>query len=736
MRELLGHIIKNAVPTATMNLRNKAKSWEYGYNADFDIVIISKDGTLGDIYEIEGMQLGLPAIPEDKTKILNHDKLSCDQKWERNPMPKGMNENSKHLFEDYILEQFKRREEGVWVYINGVPEYISGASYYFMNWIMLDRDYPQFRYTQKDLMLYWEGCIADHRCYGIDYVKNRRLGWSTLEYSESLNRATRVKFGLVGIISKTGNDAKSMFRKAIRSFKKLPFFFKPQFDGTTNPKTELNLIRPSKRITRNFTKDEDENDGLDTSIRWYNTDLNAMDGERVSPIMIIDEAGKFPTQVPFSQYWSIAKTCLEEGLEIVGKAMCGSTVNDMSKGGAEFKKIWDDSDYNERTGNDQTKSGLYRIFIPAEYNMRGFFDPYGFPIVEDPKVPIKNNEGKYISIGSKTYLQNRRASLKDDSEKLHEELRKYPSTITHAFRSSITDSSFDIDKIFEQVDYDEQEMPANTIERGDLVWVKGIQDTKVKWSPNPKGAFKVSWHPPADIRNKTIIKDGKFFPSNEHIGALATDPYNRSKTVDGRGSLGSIHGQTKYNMYGAPNDFFFLEYLHRPKKVELFFEDVIKCMVYYSMPLLPELSNEDFLKTLKRRGYRGFVMTRPGVAWRDLSPTERELGGVPAQSPSFRDAQYYAVETFITDHVGVARDDTYREVGEMGKMYFLETLNDWLVVDPDKRTKHDAYISSSLVILANQKRIVRQKQEKKLYNNPFSKFNNTGALSERIKQTG
>jgi len=736
VRELLGYINKKAIPLRTIKARSDAKSWEYGYDDEWDVIIVSKDGTLGEIYEINGVKIGLPAIPTDKRKILNWNKGVMEQKWSRTKFPKGLTENTKTEHEQFILQEFDRRRNGIFVKINGEIEYFTGAFYFFMNYIMLDRDYPQFRHTQKDLMLFWEACHADPRCYGICYVKNRRLGWSTLEYSEALNRATLVRYGLVGIISKTGRDAKSMFRKAVRSFKRLPFFFKPQTSGTTTPKSELHFMRPARRLTRTYGRDiETSGDGLDTTIMWYNTDLNAMDGERVSPIMIVDEAGKFPKQVPFSMYWHIAKTCLEEGFEIVGKAMVGSTVNDMDKGGAEFKIIWDDSNYADRTGNDQTKTGLYRLFIPAEYNMRGFYDEFGFPVLQTPKRPIRNNEKKVIKIGSIEYLQNRREGFKNDPEKLNEELRKYPSTITHAFRSSITDSSFDVDKIFEQLDYNEQEMPANVIQRGDFVWANGIQDTSVIWKPNKNGAFRIAWHPSKEQRNNTIIKNGKFFPSNEIIGALATDPYNRSRTVDGRGSKGSIHGMTKHNMTGAPSNFFFLEYIHRPKKVEIYYEDCIKVMVYYSMPILPELSNEDFLKTLKRRGYRGFVLTRPDVRYRDLSPTEKELGGVPAQGASFRDMQYYAVETFISDHVGVAREDTYREVGDIGKMYFEKTLLDWLQVDPENRTKYDAYISSSLVILANQKIVKRIEDKPKPRGNPFSKFNNKGQLSQRIKQT-
>ena len=42
---------------------NKHKGFEYGYNEDLDCVIISKDGTLGDIYNIQGLKVGLPQTP-------------------------------------------------------------------------------------------------------------------------------------------------------------------------------------------------------------------------------------------------------------------------------------------------------------------------------------------------------------------------------------------------------------------------------------------------------------------------------------------------------------------------------------------------------------------------------------------------------------------------------------------------------------------------------------------------
>ncbi|MFJ1492150.1 hypothetical protein [Capnocytophaga canis] len=730
MKPLLGHIIENHIPQSVLSQRNEQKSWAYGYDDQYDLVIISKDGTLGDIYEIENLKIGLPRVPSDKSLIINHDKKKKDQKWERTTLPKGLREENQFAYESYILEEYRRREQGVFVYINGEPEYFSGAFYFFLQWFSIGRSYPDFRYTQRDLMLFWEACVADPRSYGILYVKNRRLGWSTLQQSESINRGTNYRDGLIGIISKTGTDAKSHFRKIVQGFRRIPFFFKPQTDGTDNPKTELSFTKPAKRITHKTKADYQDDQALDTYIRWYNTDLNSMDSERIAPIMIIDEPGKFPKQVPFSEYWSVAKECLVEGLEIVGKAMVGSTINPPDKGGREFEVVWKDSDINKRNANNQTSSGLYRIFIPAEYNLRGFFDQYGYPILDDPEKPIINNENKTIYIGAKTYLNNKEDSLRDDPDKLASQKRKYPRTITDAFRSNNTQCAFNSQKLYEQLDWIKQEMPDTIYQTGDLIWEDGIQDGKVRFVQNPKGRFKIAWHPPHDIANRYAVSSHGKKPVNEHLGAFGCDPYNRGKTADGRGSQGAIHGLTKANMEGVPSYFFFLEYLARPEKVEVFYEDLIKVMVYYSMPAAIEQSNDELLRLLKSRGYRSFVLNRKVSSPKDLTPTEIELGGFPAQSKKLGDSQFYAVEAYINDHIGKATENLYRDIGQIGKMYFQQTLEQWLETDPENRTKYDAYISSSLAMIANQRSFVQKTTTQKvIYTNPFTKYNNQGSVS-------
>jgi hypothetical protein len=406
----------------------------------------------------------------------------------------------------------------------------------------------------------------------------------------------------------------------------------------------------------------------------------------------------------------------------------------MKKGGAEFKKVWDLSDQTVRNLNNQTKSGLYRLFIDAAYCIEGFFDKYGFSIVEDPDTPILNELGELKSIGSITFLKNELESLKDDPEEYNEFLRQFPRTERDAFRDEATDCSFNLMKIMEQIDHNENELFPDDIERGNFSWENGIQDTNVKWNPDPKGRFWIAkgCHPSDDFKNKKEKRliNGvlAFAPMAAHIGCFGVDPYNRSKTVDNKGSKGSAHLSTKLNTSKLPNNAFIVEYIDRPATVELFFEDMLMMMVYYSMPMLCELSNEKFLTMIKNRGYRHYSMNNPFKNWIDLNPTEKEFGGIPPQDAKVGEQQFFAVESYIEDNIGVARETLNRPQGDMGFMPFTRTLMQWKDVDPNARTKYDAYISSSLSLLGNQKLAIKTKEVKEKVS-PFQKFNNSGTVS-------
>lgn len=725
--------------------RNEQKAWKYGYCSEYDTIIISKDGTLGSIFYVNGIRIGLPEPPSDRKQILNWDKTEKNQKWKRDELPKGLTEKTwgNQDYETYIDEEIKKRVEGVWIYLKGELVYMTGLSYYFYQWNKLAVGYPTFRIIQNELMLFWEACKADYRCYGICYVKNRRFGWSSICNAELLDSGTSFSDKELGIISKTGGDARKMFSRLVRTFKKLPPFFMPVWDGTTTPKKELLLSEPSRKKRRDEEESENE-EGLDTVIAYFPTTLNSMDGDPVFR-SALDEVGKFPADCRFDEYWDVVKTSHTVGESITGKSMVGSTVNPMEEGGKEFKSVYDDSDPLKRNLNNETISGLYKLFIPAQYGLEGYYDSYGFCILEDPEKPILNDKGSYKEIGAITYLNNKFAVLKGKPEKLYNEQRKFPRTEREAFRKSTDECEFNLAKLTAQIEHNEEERNYNEhgsddIERGNFTWKDGVQDTEVIWRPDPQnGRFwlKKGCHPPPEFRNKKEMKFQygirAWAPMAEHVGAFGADPYNRDKGADGRGSKGSIIGTTKPNTWANfPNNNMFLEYIDRPKKVDLYFEDVIMACVYFSMPVLGELSNEAFLTTLYDRGYRHFSLNNPFKLWKDLSPTEKKLGGAPPQGNTVADGQMYATQAFVEDHVGVSTSDTYRPLGTMGEVVFNRTLEQIKDVDLKNRTKYDAYIAFSLSRLANQKRVLKKQEETEKKRNPLTTYDNSGHFSKAI----
>lgn len=744
----LGNIVSDKVEEKVRLGKNKLRSWEYGYDEEHDIVIISKDGTLGAIYYVNGIHIGLPEPPTDRKQILNWDKTESNQRWKRKEMPKGITAKTQYNkeYEPYIEEEIRRRREGVFIYIKGELVYMPGTSYFFYQWNVLDEGYPTFRIIQNELLIFWEACKADPRCYGIIYGKNRRFGWSSICNNEHIESGSTHENKELGLISKTGEDGRKMFSRLVRTFKKLPVFFRPVWDGTTTPKKELLLSEPSRKKKRE-EEDIDIEEGLDTLIKYHSTVLNAMDGDKIFR-SAIDEAAKFPKDCPFDQYWRIVKTSHRQGKRIVGKAMVGSTVNSKKKGGREFEIVYMQSDPLERNKNGQTASGLYSLFISAEYGLEGYYDTYGFSIVDDPEKPIKTDLGEWTKIGSNTHLDNELEALKDDPNAYNEQLRQFPRSIKDMFRDESSDCEFNLNKILEQTDHNKEELDekysgkdiiGNTdIERGNFTWKNGVPDTEVIWNPNPEGRFwiKKGCHPPIEFRNKREkkFKNGilAWSPIGEHLGGFGVDPYNRDKSADGRGSMGAIHLSTNTNTSTLPNDTFILEYIDRAKKVTIFFEEVLMAMVYYSIPMLSELSNEAFLQYVLDRGYRHYSLNNPFKSYHELNPTEKKLGGAPAQNSKIADQQFYAIESYIEDNIGVALDNRNRQKGVMGDMPFTRTLEQWKDVDLKDRTKYDAYISSSLSRLACQRRIKKKEEKKRVFINPFKKYNNEGTVSQAV----
>ena len=733
-KQTLYKIIKDHVKPKVLKRMNRYSKWEYGYNEEHDMVVISKTGQIGDIYEIQNLKIALP-------KANNVYKFE-ENKWTRFEYPKILSkiktvfdwreypEDFKEQWYDYIDIEFKRREEGFWYINKDIPTYLTGTHYMYLQWSKIDVGQPDFRESNRLFFIFWEACRADYRSYGMCYLKNRRSGFSFMASGETVNMATISSDARFGILSKSGADAKKMFTdKVVPISVNYPFFFKPIQDGMDRPKTELAYRVPASKFTRRSIVSTDKQEdltGLDTTIDWKNTGDNAYDGEKLK-LLVHDESGKWERPNNIENNWRVTKTTLRLGSRIIGKCMMGSTSNALDKGGRNFKKLYDDSDVTKRNANGQTRSGLYSLFIPMEWNYEGYIDSYGMPVFQTPQKPLFGPHGTPIKLGVIEYWDNEVEGLKDDQDGLNEFYRQFPRTTKHAFRDESKMSLFNLTKIYQQIDFNEDLKNSVSITQGNFQWENSEKDTRVIFAPSKQGRFYITWVPPVHLQNKRFIKNGVNYPGNEHCGAFGCDPYDISGTVDKRGSNGSLHGLTKFSMEEVPPNHFFLEYIARPQTAEIFFEDVLMAFGFFGMPILAENNKPRLLYYFKRRGYRGFAMNRPDKKRNKLSVTEREIGGIPNSSEDIKQAHASAIETYVETFVGL------KETG-YGDMYFQRTLEDWSRFNINNRTSHDASISSGLALMACNKH--RYAPNNKIKLKPvdlgIKRYNNKGTLSKII----
>ena len=130
--------IQDHIKPKVLKRNNRYKKWEYGYNEDHDVIVISKTGEIGEIYEIQNLKIALPK-QQDVTKFE-------ENKWSHTAYPKELNRiksvfdweeypaEFKEKWYDYIDKEFIKREEGFWFYNQGSPTYITGTHYMYLQW--------------------------------------------------------------------------------------------------------------------------------------------------------------------------------------------------------------------------------------------------------------------------------------------------------------------------------------------------------------------------------------------------------------------------------------------------------------------------------------------------------------------------------------------------------------------------------------------------------------------------
>lgn len=298
----------------------------------------------------------------------------------------------------WITVELDRIFHGYWFINAGEPTYLTGKYYYFLNyWTLENGDRPEYRDCDRRYYLFLDYCEKSNWILGILRIKSRREGATSQASSNLCYTATTTPQAKCGIVSKTGDDAKSVFKEmVVYGFRNLPIFMKPELAAGDDPEKIMRFIKQSSRTkAKQQVAFKERPDGLNSQIDFKNTKLNSYDSKRNTRILI-DE-------------------CFGEGTKILCKGLI-------------FKKI------EEITNNDVViveggkEVGVYST-CSGEDEMYKISQPYSKDYVVNSK--------------HRLYLEQRCrvSSIKDDGIKIMTpveflELGKYRTRTTFGVRSS------------------------------------------------------------------------------------------------------------------------------------------------------------------------------------------------------------------------------------------------------------------------------------------------------------
>jgi hypothetical protein len=597
-----------------------------------------------------------------------------DKRWEKFPIWEKEEAEKQKQDPRYVhpdLKEFKeycwiRRIGGHWFMNNNKPIYITGTHWFYLSCYHLDIGLPKYRDVDREFFYSWEYSVQDPNCFGLVETTKRRSGKTYRAGCIALEQSTRSENFWAGIQSKTDDDAKSVFRKAIvNPYRKLPSFFKPISDMPNTGKV------PATGLKFQSGKVDIDGEELMSGIDFKSSTEGAYDGQKLG-FYIGDEAGK-TMMVDINRRWNVVKYCLmdDEG-RIIGKALHTSTVEEMEAGGKAYFEMWQGSDQTTKEGR-RTPTGMYKFFTPAQKTRH--IDKFGFA---NEKLALQD-------------ILEEREALRNDPRALSSAKRKEPLDEKEAFQTDASKCVFN--PIILNDRYDLLKWTKPKILRGNFQWEDMKKDSNVTFVENPNGRFQVLEFP--DFSNNVEKKGDFVYARNKHMYCAGIDPYdhvNVTKEHQSRMSNGSLCIIKKGNPIkptaydGAP----VCLYLARPTP-EVFYEDCLMALTYFGCQALIETQKPGILHYFESRGYKDLCFTPPG----------KDKPGIAAT---------------LTNNVYIAElTDQYIST-KIDNVWFVELIDDWLRFSPNDTTEFDAAMAMgyALMMTYNPQYNPKQKETKQI----------------------
>lgn len=616
---------------------------------------------------------------------------------------------------EYAFEEVRRCREGFWFMNNGIKTFITGKHYFYMTYWKLENDiFPDYRDTDRRYFLFLDHWERTPWCLGVVRGKKRREGATSQATSNLVYECIFYRNSFCGLTSKTQTDAKNAFTNMVAfGYRQLPVFLKPKQLNNKDSVTELVFAHKSVTVKGSKGSTIDTDTGHRSKVDYRAPGKNAYDSGRISRLLA-DELGKFPPEVPASEFISIVSKTLVMGVKKVGFMECPSTVNEMTKGGgAEFKKIWENADHTKR---QRTANRMARYFSPAFDGYVGFIDKYGMSVIDEPTpqqydylvesyVGIGDLTEEDVRGGARQYLINKRALL--EGVLLEEEIRMNPFNEKEMFMSALQGSIYNSFKLNEQIDW--LNYNKNCVERGNLVWENGdefykeiinangsreMRINRLIWVSNPNGLYEkvVGWMPKET--NNVYQRGGYFSPNGNYALRIGCDPFKYDKTKDNRKSNCATYVyqmEDLENESNPYNDMFVMRYVDRANTTDLQYDHVLKIAWFCGCQVLFERNVNGWKKYFEDKLCSGFLMWIPG----EVEP------GI------YTDGNGKTVQK-ICDYT-----EAYIEKNS-SKVYFPSLLGDksgWLGFEIDNTQKYDDAMAAGFALIAAKAKRYYKPQE-------------------------
>lgn len=569
-------------------------------------------------FRLQKVPLKLSAL--QRMKNADGEPLTVPQIWEQLELRRS------HYADEiqWIKKMWYFRLNGYWFFNNGTPTYITGKHFYYLNYYKIDTGLPKYR--ERDMM-YWvwiDFCEKDtydfvnkdkngeakagedgyyemydtgrRICFGDVYPKYRREGATFKAQCNNLETISRKKNCQGGIQSRTDKDASTVFtKKLVPAFKKMPFFFKPNYSGSSDPKKSLEFDEPSttaKKVQNNIAI------GLESTIDFGTGDEGFYDGTKLT-FFHDDEIGKTKKYDVWERHL-ITKQCLSEDFErtIVGYTSKTSTSGEMEGGGGQqFEQLCKMSNFYQRQDNGQTYSGLYLGFISTRYGIE--YDSYGNCV--DGKEVIEKRRAEKLASG--------------DMKAWAELVRQFPLYLKECFMTSSQDMGFNIYKIEQRLfELKSKPMGKRVNLRRVNEWDKS---SKVIMEYDENGRFYVSKEFPESGGNPAYMENGVWYPTNGNKYTAGADPFSLSKTEGSRQSDGGgcVFWERDYSIDPDNKDInqwethrFVCTYLYRPSTTMEYVDDMLKMCQYYGALMAAETNTSLIVERFTEWGFGGYLL--------------------------------------------------------------------------------------------------------------------------------